>query len=235
MVASHLCTVTGYFSSTSYTPMPEGPFDGGKRFLTRESLGYDSIDGLDVVGTRETITLDAGVVGNRNDCGDWPRRNGATIPPTGGAMKRFLPTALLVVVLLGVIAVRIHHHNHSQGLSVGIVTTECDLKTETITNRKIRLLIHNDGSLFINRAPVSRRELGCSLYPIYETRNERILFLDASDAASYQQAVEVIDIAQSAVPDLRVLMITPSTRGKCLFDLEHFSPWPGEEEPRHCN
>jgi hypothetical protein len=64
IVAARQCTITGYHASTSFTPTPAGPRDDGKRYLTRESLGSDSIDGLDVVGTRETISINAGVVGN---------------------------------------------------------------------------------------------------------------------------------------------------------------------------
>ncbi len=64
MVATHTCTVTGYFASTSFTPRPVGPFDEGKRTLARESLGNDVMDGINVVGTRETVTINAGVMGN---------------------------------------------------------------------------------------------------------------------------------------------------------------------------
>jgi len=64
IVASHSCDVTNYFVATSFTPRPVGPFDDGKRTLARESLGNDVMDGINVVGTRETITINAGVVGN---------------------------------------------------------------------------------------------------------------------------------------------------------------------------
>jgi hypothetical protein len=64
MVDSHSCTVTSYFAPTSFTPMPVGPFDNGTRTLARDSIGKDVIDGIDVVGTRETITINAGVIGN---------------------------------------------------------------------------------------------------------------------------------------------------------------------------
>jgi hypothetical protein len=62
--ATRRCEVTGYYERTSFTLMPVGPFDNGKRYLTRESLGSDMIDGLNVNGTRETITISPGVVGN---------------------------------------------------------------------------------------------------------------------------------------------------------------------------
>jgi hypothetical protein len=64
MVATHSCNVTNYFAPTSFTPRPVGPFDDGKRTLARESLGNDVMDGINVVGTRETVTINAGVVGN---------------------------------------------------------------------------------------------------------------------------------------------------------------------------
>lgn len=64
VVATRHCEVTDYHAPTSFTPMPPGPFDNGRRELTRESLGSDVIDGLNVVGTRETISINPGVVGN---------------------------------------------------------------------------------------------------------------------------------------------------------------------------
>lgn len=56
--------MTNYFAPASFKPMRVGPFDNGKRMLARESLGNDAIDGISVVGTRETVTINAGVVGN---------------------------------------------------------------------------------------------------------------------------------------------------------------------------
>jgi hypothetical protein len=58
------CAVSAYHPRTALIAMPTGPFAGGTRYLTRESLGADRIDGLDVTGTRETTTVNAGVVGN---------------------------------------------------------------------------------------------------------------------------------------------------------------------------
>jgi hypothetical protein len=63
-LATHSCNVTGYFATTTFRLMPVGPFDDGKRTLARESLGNDVMDGINVVGTRETVTINAGVIGN---------------------------------------------------------------------------------------------------------------------------------------------------------------------------
>jgi len=43
---------------------PAGPSSDGKSVLTRESLGDKTMDGLEVVGTRETRTISPGTFGN---------------------------------------------------------------------------------------------------------------------------------------------------------------------------
>jgi len=63
-IASHHCTVTDYSTPVKFTPVPAGPLDNGKRYLTRESLGSNTIYDLSVLGTRETVTINAGVIGN---------------------------------------------------------------------------------------------------------------------------------------------------------------------------
>jgi hypothetical protein len=64
VIATRRCTIVGYHASTSFVPPPAGPFDNGTRHLARESLGTNVVDDLNVVGTRETITINPGVVGN---------------------------------------------------------------------------------------------------------------------------------------------------------------------------
>jgi hypothetical protein len=64
IIATRPCTVTRYHQPSAFRPPPDGSFDAGARYLTRESLGNDVIDGLGVIGTRETVTINAGVAGN---------------------------------------------------------------------------------------------------------------------------------------------------------------------------
>lgn len=64
MIAKQRCLITGYYASATFKPAPAGPFPNGKGFLTRESLGPDVIDGFNVIGTRETITINPGIAGN---------------------------------------------------------------------------------------------------------------------------------------------------------------------------
>ncbi len=63
-LASRHCTVADYSTPVKFSPVPAGPLDNGKRFLARESLGTNTVDDLNVVGTRETLTINAGVIGN---------------------------------------------------------------------------------------------------------------------------------------------------------------------------
>ena len=58
------CTVTRYRASSRFVLNPDGLLDNGMRFLTRENIGHDEIDGVEVTGTRETLQIAAGAVGN---------------------------------------------------------------------------------------------------------------------------------------------------------------------------
>jgi hypothetical protein len=58
------CTITSYSAPVSFTPTPVGSLANGTRYLSREGLGTNVVNGLNVVGTRETLSINAGVVGN---------------------------------------------------------------------------------------------------------------------------------------------------------------------------
>lgn len=75
-VERRVCELTNYplsntsrFVSRHSTP---GPLPGGAGFTTRESLGVESIEGLDATGTLETTTINEWVGGNdRPMKGEW--------------------------------------------------------------------------------------------------------------------------------------------------------------------
>jgi hypothetical protein len=64
MIASRRCTISNYRASAKFVPPQVGPQANGTRYLAREPLGSDVIDGVNVVGSRETLTINAGVLGN---------------------------------------------------------------------------------------------------------------------------------------------------------------------------
>ena len=58
------CIIQDYKPRTFFETTPTGPIDEGNRFLARESLGSQVIEGVYTNGTRETTTVNPGVLGN---------------------------------------------------------------------------------------------------------------------------------------------------------------------------
>jgi len=58
------CQLYDYNAPVSQPVQPVGEFDGGKRYLSRASLGSKTMFEVDVIGTRETVTLGEGTAGN---------------------------------------------------------------------------------------------------------------------------------------------------------------------------
>jgi hypothetical protein len=58
------CVITDYRPQTFFETRPTGPFDNGNRSLSREVLGSQVMEGVYVSGTRETVTINPGVLGN---------------------------------------------------------------------------------------------------------------------------------------------------------------------------
>ena len=65
-LATKTCVVTNYYPRTQFTLQNPGSFAHNTRFLAREDLGENTISGMRVAGTRETTTINAGVIGNEN-------------------------------------------------------------------------------------------------------------------------------------------------------------------------
>lgn len=132
-------------------------------------------------------------------------------------MKRYLVTGVLILILVGVIALRALRRSHSQGLAVRIVSTQCGDQDLGIVLRRVRVRIHKEGSLSINHDLISSAELRHRIDDIFLTRNERVVFFDADDSISYQDAIAVVETLQSS-PGVKVLLMTPSTRTACRKD-----------------
>jgi hypothetical protein len=60
----HVCMLQDYDGPPAEVSEAVGSQDDGKTTLTREDLGKSNVSGLEVVGTRETRTIAAGVLGN---------------------------------------------------------------------------------------------------------------------------------------------------------------------------
>jgi hypothetical protein len=58
------CELRDYYEAVTQATVPAGPLDDGKRYLSRASLGSKTIDEVDAIGTRETVTVGQGTAGN---------------------------------------------------------------------------------------------------------------------------------------------------------------------------
>jgi hypothetical protein len=58
------CELRSYDMPVTEPVIPAGEMANGTRYLSRASLGTRTMEGLETIGTRETITIQAGVIGN---------------------------------------------------------------------------------------------------------------------------------------------------------------------------
>lgn len=61
-----ICNLLGYSAPQSFAMLPEGLQRDGTTFLTRENLGVETFEGLEVQHTRETYTFYKETIGNTN-------------------------------------------------------------------------------------------------------------------------------------------------------------------------
>jgi hypothetical protein len=61
---SSTCEVRNFFEPVSTSTIAVGPMADGKHYLSREDLGKGDTEGLETIGTRETITTNPGTFGN---------------------------------------------------------------------------------------------------------------------------------------------------------------------------
>ena len=82
----------------------------------------------------------------------------------------------------------------------------------------IVLQLSKEHSLTINSEQVTRETVGGRLQDIYRVRAERLLLIRADPDVSFQEVAGVIDVAQGAVKNLYVTLITPGAEKEpCLF------------------
>jgi len=63
-LTTYQCIRTNYSPQTFFNARPVGWYANNTRYLAREDLGSDVVDGQSVTGTRETTTTSQGVLGN---------------------------------------------------------------------------------------------------------------------------------------------------------------------------
>jgi hypothetical protein len=61
---THMCELRFYGAMTSAPLQPAGPSANGSNSLVRENLGTQTINGLELIGTRETQTISSALAGS---------------------------------------------------------------------------------------------------------------------------------------------------------------------------
>ena len=75
-------------------------------------------------------------------------------------------------------------------------------------NKTIIVSIDSSETIKINQAVYEKSQLGPALLDIFRTRNERVMFVNASPDLLYNTVVEVIDIAKGSGVD-KIGLMTP--------------------------
>lgn len=127
---------------------------------------------------------------------------------------------LLIATILLVLALRVWKRpfHHCAGfyieLPAHISQSECgDFDV-------IVLQISKEDLLTINSEPVPRKTLAARLNDIYQFRAERLLLIRADPNLTFQDVAKTIDVAQGAVKNLYMTLITPGAEKEpCLFIL----------------
>jgi biopolymer transport protein TolR len=88
---------------------------------------------------------------------------------------------------------------------------------DCIPFRDIVISVANDGSLRINKDPVELVSLQGRLHEIFETRNQRLVFVMADSDVAFQKVAETIESAQREVE--YVALLTPAVQKEtgCLI------------------
>jgi len=73
--------------------------------------------------------------------------------------------------------------------------------------------------LSINSEPVTIKTLRLRLHDIYATRAEKVLFVEADPALSFQDVAAIIDVTDGAVEHLEIVLISPeAAKEPCWFE-----------------
>ena len=125
---------------------------------------------------------------------------------------------LLIVTVMLIIGFRVSKRHSSQSMGFYIQLPEHTSESQCGDFDVIVLQLSKDRSLAINSEPVTRENVGGRLHDIYHTRAERLLLIRADPDLRFQEVAESIDVAQGAVKNLYVTLITPGTEKEpCMF------------------
>jgi biopolymer transport protein ExbD len=112
----------------------------------------------------------------------------------GNAGPQINMTPLIDVLLVLLIIFMVITPVVSNGLPASIPLPA----SNTSGGRTIVIRVQADGALWINREPVTMETLGARLAQIYQTRAERVAFVQGDGSLEFREVARVIDVAKSA-------------------------------------
>jgi biopolymer transport protein ExbD len=131
---------------------------------------------------------------------------------------RWRPRILLVATAVLILGLRISIKLNSKPSGLYVKLLAHTSPSECGDSDVIVLQLLNDRSFRINSERVSSENLRGRLREIFRPRAERILLVRADPEVSFQEVVTAIGIAEGAVSNLYVALLTPEAEKEpCLY------------------
>jgi biopolymer transport protein ExbD len=118
---------------------------------------------------------------------------------------------LLTVMLLGAFSASKRHHPRSAGIYVQLPADSPRLGFSNLV-----LTISKQYSVKINYDPVPIESLADRFKVRYGLRYKHVLLIRADPDVNFQEVMDVIDVAQGAVADMQLVVITPRAKKNML-------------------
>jgi biopolymer transport protein TolR len=128
-----------------------------------------------------------------------------------GAKSEINVTPLVDVLLVLLIIFMVITPLTPKGLDALVPQPPKDQKSEPTYRTVVVQVLHQSGNkpaLKINQDDVTWENLEGRLADIYKTRAEKVMFIKGDDALSFSDVAQVIDIAHSADPAMKIGLIT---------------------------
>ena len=137
----------------------------------------------------------------------------------GGPMGEMNITPMIdVLLVLIIIFMLVSQEVRSHGLEALVPQPASHAESATPTERTVVVQIFADAggkpAVRINQQPVAWEQLRARLFQIYTVRAERVLFIQADSSLDFETVAEVIDLAHSDFPDMKIGLITDQLMAK---------------------
>jgi len=118
----------------------------------------------------------------------------------------------MIDILLVLLIIFMMIQGHDRGEEALIPQPPTNEKTPPPEDSTVVLELHatsdRQPALALNRQSVAWDDLRNRLFDIYKKRDTRVLFIKADDGLEFEPVAQVIDLAHSAYPDIKVGLIT---------------------------